>query len=115
VGLDPIITVTLKDNDKGFSGRRYGPLCVWNYFHRSAIVLAHHPTLLAIVDEDFVLQTNDCPTCAFVGPYLIEILAFWGEIGDAIEQVSLLSYRCPCTYDIVMAGSLTQGCFRGTG
>jgi hypothetical protein len=115
VGLDSI-TVTLKDDDKELSERKSGPLCVWNYFHRSALVLAHHPSSDVITTDDFVLQSNDCPTCgSFVRPYLIELSVDFGrEIESAIEQVSLLSYRCPCSY-IMMAGSLTQSCFRGIG
>jgi hypothetical protein len=116
VGLDSI-TVTLKDSDKELrSERRSGPLCVWNYFHRSAVVLAHHPSPDVITEEAFVLQTNDCPTCApFVRAYLIELSVVFGrEVENAIDQVSLLSYCCPCSY-IMMAGSLTQGRFRGIG
>jgi len=103
-----------EDDDKELSGRRSGPLCVWNYFHRSALVLAHHPTPEAITTKEaFVLQTNDCPTCApFVRAYMIELSVVFGrEIKNAIVRVGLLSYRCPCSY-IMMAGSLTQGCFR---
>lgn len=73
------------------SERRSGPLCVWNYFHRSALVLAHHPTPEVITTETFVLQTNDCLTCApFVRAYLIELSVVFGrEIENAIDQVPL--------------------------
>ena len=64
------------------------PLCVWNYFHRSALVLAQHPTPEAITTEEFVLKTNDCPTCApHVRAYMLEISVILGrEIKKAIKQ-----------------------------
>jgi len=76
---------------KNHTKRRSGPLCLWNYFHRSALVLVHHPTPEAVTTEAFVLQTNDCPTCApFVRPYMIELSVIFGrEIGNAIGQVPL--------------------------
>jgi BTB/POZ domain-containing protein len=93
------------------------PLCVWNYFHRSALVLAQHPTPEAITAEEFVLKTNDCPTCApYMRAYMLELsMVFGREIKKAISQVNQL-YRdcCPCQCSY-MAGSLTQGCLRGIG
>jgi len=105
-----------EDDDKELSEKKLGSLCVWNYFHRSALCLAHHPTPKKVTAETFVLQTNDCPTCApFVRVYMIELsLVFGREIKNAIAKVNLLSYRCPCLYTM-MAGSLTQGCFRRVG
>src|SRR5260370_9632223 len=66
------------------------PLCLWNYFHRSALVLAQHPTPEAITTEEFVLKTNDCPTCApHVRAYMLEISVILGrEIKKAIKQVN---------------------------
>lgn len=105
-----------EDYDKEFSG----PFCVWNYFHRSALVLAHHPTPEAVTTRAFVLlQAGDC-TCTramALRAVMIELSFSSGRaIKHAIERVSLvvLLYHCPCLY-IMMAGSLTQGCFRETG
>ena len=113
MGLDSI-TVNSEGDDNELSERRSGPLCVWNYFHRSALVLVHHPTPDEVTIEDFVLQANDCPSCApFLRAYMIELSVTFGrEIEDAIGTVSLLSYRCPCSC-IIAVGSLTQGSFRG--
>ena len=66
--------------------------------------------------EDFVLQSNDCPSCApYLRAYMIELgVTFGRKIEDAIAKVSLLSYRCPCSC-IIVVGSFTQGCFREIG
>lgn len=103
-------------DNRELSERKSGPLCVWNYFHRSALVLAHHPTPEAITTEAFVLEANDCACARFLRVYMIELSAIFGrEIKNTILQVSLLSYYCcPCSY-IMMAGSLTQGCLPGIG
>jgi hypothetical protein len=105
-----------EDYDKEFSG----PFCVWNYFHRSALVLAHHPTPEAVTTRAFVLlQADDC-TCTramALRAVMIELSFSSGRaIKHAIERVSLvvLLYHCPCLY-IMMAGSLTQGRSRETG
>ena len=84
-----------EDDDKELSERKSGPLCLWNYFHRSAIVLAHHPTPEAIITEAFVLQANDCPTCArYLRTYMIELsLAFGRAIKSATMQVRLVLCR----------------------
>ena len=115
------ITCNFEDYDMELlerrSGSLSGPLCVWNYFHRSALVLAHHPTPEAISTEAFVLQANDCAGCARVlRVYMIELsLVFGREINNAIMRVSLvvLSYRYPCSH-IKLAGSVTHGCFHWT-
>jgi hypothetical protein len=94
-----------EDYNKELSERKSGPLCVWNYFHRSALVLAHHPTPEAITKEAFVLQANDCTTCSRVlRVYMIELSFVFGrEIKNAIVRVSLvvLSYCCPCSYNML--------------
>ncbi|KAI0281313.1 hypothetical protein BC826DRAFT_387224 [Russula brevipes] len=49
---------------RGSSTRtRYGPKGLWNYLHRSAVVLAHHPTAGAVTTPDFILRGFDCPDC----------------------------------------------------
>ena len=75
--------------------RRSGPRCVWNYLHRSALVLAHHPNAEAITMETFVLKTNnDCPSCAqSMREDMLEIsVVLGGEIKNAVKQVSLSLY-----------------------
>ena len=72
--------------------KRSGPRCVWNYLHRSALVLAHHPSAEAITMESFVLKTNnDCPSCAqSMREDMLEIsVVLGGEIKNAVKQVSL--------------------------
>src|SRR5258708_1308282 len=65
--------------------------CVWNYFHRSALVLAQHPTPEAITTEEFVLKTNVCPTCAPARAHMLELSVVFGrEIKKAIKQVNQL-------------------------
>ena len=91
---DFVDQTSLSEYDEELSGRRSGPLCVWNYFHRSALVLAHHPTPEAVTTEAFVLKANNCTNCAsFVRPYIIELSVVFGrEIKNAIVRVGLSSY-----------------------
>ena len=114
------IPQTSEDNSAGSLARKSGPRCLWNYLYRSALVLAHHPTA-EVTTEAFILKTNDCHSCAqSMRGDMLEVGAVLGrEIKNAIERVSLSLHHCPmsamfndaCSY---VAGSLTQGCFRGT-
>ena len=69
---------------------RRGPRYLWNYLHRSALVLAHHPNADAVTGEAFVLrdmkQCGDCKT-----EKRLEMLecshAFAAEIRRVINQV----------------------------
>ena len=76
------------------SKRRIGPRCVWNYLHRSALVLARHPTAEAITTEAFVLKTNNCSSCArYMRGHMLELSAvLGGEIKNVVKQVSLSLY-----------------------
>jgi hypothetical protein len=71
--------------------RRSGPLCLWDYLYRSALVLAHHPTAEQITTEAFVLKTNDCHACASsIRKDMLEVsVVLKREIENAIERVSL--------------------------
>jgi hypothetical protein len=42
---DPVSRTLVEES--GPTSRRFGPWCLWNYLHRSASVLAHHPTAAA--------------------------------------------------------------------
>ena len=99
---------------------RSGPRCLWNYLHRSSLVLAHHPSSEAITMKAFVLKSNDCRSCAqYRRGHMLELSVVLGEeVKKAIERVSLLLYPLShvcndgeCSY---VTGALTQGCFRGT-
>ncbi|KAI0278252.1 hypothetical protein BC826DRAFT_894895, partial [Russula brevipes] len=50
-------------DDEALPRRRYGPLCLWSYLYRSALVLARHPTAEVVTTEVFVLKGHDCPSC----------------------------------------------------
>ena len=83
----------------GWTGRA-APRCMWNYLHRSALVLAHHPSVEAITTEAFVLKFNLCDSCAqSMRGHLLQISVFlaW-EVRRAVEQVGLslypLSHAC---------------------
>ena len=71
--------------------RRSGPLCLWDYLYRSALVLAHHPTAEQITTEAFVLKTNDCYACASsIRKDMLEVsVVLKKEIENAMERVSL--------------------------
>ena len=68
---------------------RYGPRYLWNYLHRSALVLAHHPNADAVTKEAFVLRDMKCRSC--ITHKRLEMLecsqAFAAEIRRVIEQV----------------------------
>ena len=98
-GVSGFHSCNSENDDKELSERRSGPLCLWNYFYRSALVLAHHPTPEAITTEAFVLQTNDCPNCApFMRLYMIAVsVAFGRAIKNAIVQVSPSIIYCRTT------------------
>ena len=46
------------DDDEEPSKGSMSPLCVWSYLYRSALVLAHHPTLETIIVREFVQKAN---------------------------------------------------------
>jgi hypothetical protein len=68
---------------------RYGPRYLWNYLHRSALVLAHHPNADAVTAEAFVLKDMKCSYCKT--NKRLEMLecshAFAAEIRRVIDQV----------------------------
>jgi BTB/POZ domain len=75
----------------GFTSRRFGPWCLWNYLHRSASVLLHDPTAAAVTKQDFVLQFCNCPGCP-VGvreDMLAFSRIFATEIEKAVRQVGV--------------------------
>ena len=92
---------------------RSGPRCLWNYLHRSALVLAHHPSAEAITTETFVLKSNNCHSCAqYMRGHMLELsVVLGGEIKKAVERVSLslypLSHVCDDSECSYMAGPLT--------
>lgn len=81
-------------DDDGSQVKRYGPLCLWNYLHRSALILARHPSAKAISAEDFVMKGCDCPSCpSDTRLHILEFrLVFVREIEKAVERVSVLLY-----------------------
>jgi hypothetical protein len=103
------------EGEEEYFERRSGPRCLWNYLYRSALVLAHHPTAGSVTTEAFVLKSNDCSSCAqYMRGDMLEIGAVLGrEIKNAVQRVSLSPcHVCnACSY---VAGSLAQGCFRGS-
>ena len=72
---------------------RYLGRYLWSYLHRSALVLAYHPSVEAVTAEDFVLKDIDCPACMrFRRTEMLEFSrGFGAEIKKAIEQVSRYS------------------------
>jgi hypothetical protein len=40
------------------------PRCLWSYLHRSALLLAHHPSVEAITKPTFVFQNMNCRHCS---------------------------------------------------
>ena len=83
-------------SESAWTGRT-SPRCMWNYLHRSALVLAHHPSAAAVTTEDFVMKSNGCTSCAqnMRGHVLELSVVLGGEIKKAVEQVSLSSHS-PC-------------------
>lgn len=84
-------------SDEGLGSRsqkRQGPLCLWNYLYRSALVLAHHPAAEAINAEDFVLKAYNCTRCHFdTRRQMLELSGVFGrEIKKAVERVSIPLY-----------------------
>jgi len=71
------------------SQKRYGPLCLWNYLYRSALVLAHHPAAEAINAEDFVLKAYNCTHChSDTRRQMLELSGVFGrEIKKAVDRV----------------------------
>jgi hypothetical protein len=62
----------------------YGPRCLWNYLHRSAIVLAHCPTPNAITVETFVFEQFDCTFCSSYTRH--DLLAFSKIFGTEVQR-----------------------------
>jgi hypothetical protein len=77
-------------DDDGWLLKTSGPRCVWNYLHRSTLVLVHHPTAKTITTEALVLKSNACHSCGHYmrGPLLKLSVALGGEIQNAVERVS---------------------------
>jgi hypothetical protein len=71
------------------STARYGPRYLWNYLHRSALVLAYHPNADEVTAEAFVLEDMKCDHC--IANKRLEMLecshAFAAEIRRVIKQV----------------------------
>jgi BTB/POZ domain len=90
---DPVggTSVQMMSCSRGIKTKRFAPWCLWNYLHRSASVLAHHPTAEAVTTQDFIFKFFDCSNCSsetredMVGFSRI----FATEIEKAVEQVSV--------------------------
>ena len=95
--LDLTSTISIENRHFCTWSGRTSPRCMWNYLHRSAIVLAHHPSAEAVTTEDFVLKSSGCSSCpqSMRGHVLELSVVFGREIKKAVEHVSL-SPRCPC-------------------
>jgi len=78
------------DGTSTASGKRFGPLGLWNYLHRSAVILTRHPAAAAVTSEDFVPKFH-CSLCPWYTRRNMLVLseAFGGEIKRVIEQVPL--------------------------
>ncbi|KAH9993664.1 hypothetical protein BJV74DRAFT_832374 [Russula compacta] len=89
-------------DDEGLPRRRYGPLCLWNYLYRSALVLAHHPSVEAVTTDNFVLKTYDCTSCpSDTRRHMVELSRVFGkEIKKAIERVSVLLHPLFHDYNV---------------
>ncbi|KAI0255769.1 hypothetical protein BJV78DRAFT_1173189 [Lactifluus subvellereus] len=74
-----------------YAMKRYGPRCVWNYLHRSALVLARHPTAEAVATEAFLMVSLDCPNCpSGTRKDMLEFIEIFAtEIENAVEGVPL--------------------------
>ena len=108
----PRISTSPEGDGTGSLKRSLGPRCLWNYLYRSALVLARHPSADAVTTEAFVLQTNDCNSCAQdMRLHILEISVVLGrEIRNAIKQVSLSVYRLSHVCDVQWC-MLTRGRF----
>jgi len=75
----------------GSQGKKYGPRWLWSYLHRSALMLARHPTAGAVTSEEFVLKANDCPSCPqYTRQYMLHVSEIFGkEIKEAVQHVPL--------------------------
>jgi len=80
-----------KPETSNLYGRIYGPLCLWNYLYRATLVLARHPTAKAVTTEEFILTSNDCPSCSEgTRRRMLELSVVFGrEIQKAVERVPL--------------------------
>jgi BTB/POZ domain len=65
------------------------PRCLWSYLHRSALLLAHHPSVEAITKPTFVFQNMNCRHCSH--DRRADLLDFSqlmaAEVQKAIEKV----------------------------
>ena len=89
------LTSTLRRDYNNYSTGQWSgqtsPRYMWNYLHRSALVLAHHPSAEAVTTEDFVQKSNSgCSSCLhYMREYLRELsVALGEEIKKAVERVS---------------------------
>jgi len=76
-------------SDSQPSSSRIAPRYLWSYLHRSALVLAHQPSVAAVTKEEFVLKDLDCSVCVnFRRTDMLEFSRVFGaEIKKVIEQV----------------------------
>ena len=86
----------------GYWSGRAAPRCMWNYLHRSALVLAHHPSVEEITGDAFVMKSNGCRSCAqYMRGHLLNLsVVLAGEIRKAIEQVGLSLYPPSHAYNV---------------
>jgi BTB/POZ domain len=90
---DPVggTSVQMMSCSRGIKTRRFAPWCLWNYLHRSASILAHHPTAEAVTTQDFIFKFPDCSNCS--SETREDMLGFSQifatEINNAVEQVSV--------------------------
>ncbi|KAI0255777.1 hypothetical protein BJV78DRAFT_1279018 [Lactifluus subvellereus] len=75
-----------------YSPIRLAPRYLWSYLHRSALLLAHHPSVEAVTTEAFVLRDIDCSPClsARRTDMLDFSRIFAMEVRKAIEKVPLM-------------------------
>ncbi|KAI0287843.1 hypothetical protein BC826DRAFT_1169229 [Russula brevipes] len=66
------------------------PLGLWNYLHRSTVILARHPAAAAVTSEDFVVKFH-CSSCPWhTRRNMLDLSeAFGREINRVIERVPL--------------------------
>ncbi|KAI0255776.1 hypothetical protein BJV78DRAFT_572491 [Lactifluus subvellereus] len=74
-----------------FTFSKSAPRFLWSYLHRSALVLAHHPSAEAVTAEAFVLKHLDCAVCLTNkrADMLEFSRVFATEIIKAIEKIPL--------------------------
>ena len=87
-------TITPKMMMRSLLENKFGPRCFWSYIYHSALVLAQHPTAEIVTTEAFILETNNCRSCALsMRADMLEVgAALRREINKVVERVSLLLY-----------------------